>query len=335
MLVEATPRLRTAGLAVSVAVLLALGTSARAAETDAPRHVLASGGLKLTLYLPDARTGYYRGTRFDWSGLVARAEVGGHTVFCDWVTPHSPTFPGGAPGTAEEFGNGEPLGYSEAPVGGTFLKIGVGELEKPAEPKYDFNRAYKIVRPGAWTVTTGERVVEFRQEMRHPTGYGYRYTKRVELAERGFAIRRTLANTGARPIDTDHYGHHFLTVDGEPIGPDYALRFDFPARAKLLDGLRDATELRDGRLVFLRPLDMGSVYLEITGWGDRAEDNRVTVEHAKSGLALHIQGDRPLAKFNVWSVRTTLCPEPFVRLVVEPGREVSWTSRYEFTLSRP
>src|SRR5437660_1635112 len=89
---------------------------------EPPRHVLEGHGLKLTLYLPDAANGYYRGTRFDWSGLVATAEFGGHVVFSNWLGKNAPTFHSSGSGTAEEFT--EPLGYAEAPVGGTYVKIG-------------------------------------------------------------------------------------------------------------------------------------------------------------------------------------------------------------------
>jgi hypothetical protein len=302
---------------------------------EPPRHVLEGQGLKLTIHLPDPVNGYYRGTRFDWSGLVTRAEFGGHVVFSDWLGKNDPNFHSAGSGTSEEFT--EPLGYAEAPVGGTYVKIGIGELEKGKEPKYHFNNNPKLVRPGTWQVTPSDRAVEFRQELSHPSGYGYRYVKRVALRDgaAGFVIERTLTNTGTKRIDTEHFGHHFLTVDGAPIGPGYALRFGFPAKAKLLDGLGDATELRDGRLTFLRPLDKGQVYLDVTGWNDTAEQNQVTVEHAPSGVALRIAGDRPLSKFNVWTVKTTLCPEPFVRLSLEPGRSVSWATRYEFNHLAP
>src|SRR3954468_4633274 len=105
-----------------------------AADPAVPRHVLEGGGVKLTVDLPDAKTGFYRGTRFDWSGVVATAEVGGHTVFGYWKVTHDPANHDDVPGPAEEVGHAEPLNYTAAPVGGTFVKIGVGELVKPAEP---------------------------------------------------------------------------------------------------------------------------------------------------------------------------------------------------------
>jgi hypothetical protein len=315
---------------MTMAVLTVGG--ARAAEPDVPKRVLQGGGLKLTVYLPDAKAGFYRGTRFDWSGIVATAEVDGHTVFGYWKATHDPANFEDAPGTAEELGNEAPLGYAEAKVGGTFVKIGVGELEKPAEPRYRFSTNYKIVKPGTWQVTPGDRAIDFRQELSHPpTGYAYRYHKRVAIAgDRTFVIERTLTNTGTRRLDTDHYGHNFLTVDNDPVGPNYTLRFGFPATAVTPAGLRDIAAVRDGAWVFLKPLESGHVQSRVVGWQDVAEQHRVTVEHRPSGLAMRIQGDRPLTKFNVWSVRTTLCPEPYVQLSVEPGQSVSWATRYTF-----
>src|SRR5580704_434991 len=112
---------------LSVLAVLLLAPLAPAAEP--PQQILANKHLKLTIELPDPVHGYYRGTRFDWSGLVQRAEFAGHTVFAPWKKPpHDPTDHDDVTGTAEEFS--EPLGYADAPAGGTFLKLGVGELEK-------------------------------------------------------------------------------------------------------------------------------------------------------------------------------------------------------------
>ena len=129
-----------------LAACLALAAAGPAAADDYPKVELKTKGLKLTVYLPDAEKGFYRGTRFDWSGVVATAEVGGHTVFGYWKSTHDPANHDDVPGTAEEFGHDEPLGYAEAPAGGTFVKIGVGVLEKPKEAKYRFFNNYKIVQ---------------------------------------------------------------------------------------------------------------------------------------------------------------------------------------------
>ncbi len=55
-----------------------------------PTLTLANGPLRMTLYLPDAAAGYYRGPRFDWSGLISRVEWDGHVLFSPWKDSHDP-----------------------------------------------------------------------------------------------------------------------------------------------------------------------------------------------------------------------------------------------------
>ena len=43
-----------------------------------------------------------------------------------------------------------------------------------------------------------------------------------------------------------------------------------------------------------------------------------------------INGDRPIVKQIFWSIRTTACPEPYIQLRAEPGREEKWTITYDF-----
>jgi len=305
-----------------------------AAEREPPRQILEGDGIRLTIDLPDAKAGYYRGTRFDWSGIVSKAEIGGHTVFGYWKTTHHPNHHDDVGGPAEEFGHDVPLGYADAPVGGTFVKIGIGELTKSKDAKYSFAHNYSIAKPGDWKVTSDKGSITFEQDLAHSSGYGYRYVKRIEMVKGGFAIRRELTNTGTRPIDTDHYGHHFMTVDGDPIGPNYSLRFPFTPTATESKDFRDIAVIRGDRVVFLKPLDRGWIQSRITGFGKDAKDNTVTVEHSPSGISLEIVNDQPLAKFNLWSVKTTLCPEPFVHLAIGVGETAKWQTRYLLTIRR-
>jgi hypothetical protein len=299
-----------------------------------PRHVLARGDLKLTLYLPDAARGYYRGTRFDWSGVVALGEWKGHTFFGPWKTGHDPLNHDDIAGAVEEFGIVLPVGYADTKVGTPFVKIGVGLLEKIEEKEYRFWYPYKLVKPGEWTVTTGDDRVTFVQDLMSPGGHGYHYTKTVRLAKDGdgFAIDHVLKSTGTRPLVTDHYCHHFLVFDRQPVGPDYEVEFGFdPKLKKPMEG----AELKGRRLAFTEVIPDGkSVMAELTGWTGKALENQFTARNKKTGMEVHVRGDKPLTKFNCWSVRTTMCPEPFIGINVQPGKEMSWTTEYTFAEKR-
>jgi hypothetical protein len=43
-----------------------------------PEAAISNGPISARLYLPDAAKGYYRGTRFDWSGVIYSLKYQGH-----------------------------------------------------------------------------------------------------------------------------------------------------------------------------------------------------------------------------------------------------------------
>src|SRR5579871_1412213 len=106
-----------------------------------PETELSNGEIRLKVYLPDAKAGFYRGTRFDWSGMIGSLVYKGHEFYGPWfqrVDPVVRDFSSegaeivaspctAAVGPAEEFVTDatQPLGYQEAKPGGTFVKIGV------------------------------------------------------------------------------------------------------------------------------------------------------------------------------------------------------------------
>src|SRR5580658_6942149 len=92
-----------------------------------PQAGISSGTLHAKLYLPDAANGYYRATRFDWSGVIASLEFQGHNFFGVWFPRYDPKLHDAITGPVEEYRTGDSgLGYAEAKVGGTFVRIGVG-----------------------------------------------------------------------------------------------------------------------------------------------------------------------------------------------------------------
>ena len=138
---------------VWLTVLLALGQLAGA---QVPQAAIANARIRATLYMPDAQSGYYRGTRFDWSGVVANLEWKGHTYFGQWFERYDPKLHDAITGPVEEFlTSNAALGYDEAKQGESFVRIGVGAVRKPDETSYRRFSTYDIVDPGRWTVNKG------------------------------------------------------------------------------------------------------------------------------------------------------------------------------------
>lgn len=324
------------GLSCLLAAVLFAGAARTGEPQDMayPQLSLSGGGLRLTVYLPDAVKGYYRAARFDWSGQIGQIEYQGHT-FCGpfRTTPHDPVNHENTQGPVEEFGMEQPLGYDAAPTSGVFIKIGVGLLKKDAEAKYCFWKPYPVVQPGAWKITHGEDWVEFAQDLQHD-GYGYRYTKRIaiEPGAPAFTVAHTLRNTGAKLLGSNHYCHNFSIIDGAPIGPDYRLTFGFDCGIKKKDGpLKIA--VKDRQLAFLEPIpEHGAVWVQLSGAAGTVEENRITVENTRTGAGVKISGDQPAIKYVVYAEKTAVCPEPFIQLELAPGEEKSWRNKYDFFL---
>src|SRR3954468_2801637 len=89
---------------------------------EAPEAEISNGALRAKLYLPDAENGYYRATRFDWSGVISSLEYKGHNYFGKWFEKYDPKIHDAIMGPVEEFRtNGSGLGYEEAKAGETFI----------------------------------------------------------------------------------------------------------------------------------------------------------------------------------------------------------------------
>src|SRR5437773_11713773 len=201
-----------------------------------PEAQISDGPLRARLSLPDASAGFYRGTRFDWSGIIRSLEYAGHNYYAPWYDRSEPSvhdfiYEGAdivagpctaVTGPAEEFvAKGKALGFDEARPGGTFVKIGVGVLRKPDDRNYDPYRLYPIQDGGKWTVIPKPDSIEFRQVLADErTGYAYEYLKIVTVIGRPphLVLDHTLRNTSKRVIQTSVYNHNFLCLDRQPPG---------------------------------------------------------------------------------------------------------------------
>ena len=320
------------------ALMLFCGIAVALSAADVPEAAISNGALDAKLYLPDSQSGYYRGTRFDWSGVIHSLRYRGHEYFGPWFERYDPKTHDAITGPVEEFLTQDAgLGYQEAKPGGSFIRIGVGVVRKPEEAAYRRFNTYEIIDPGKWTLRTTPDSVEFVHELSSDTGYAYTYRKTVRLAKDKpvMTLEHSLRNTGSRVIGTSVYNHNFFVIDGQPTGPDSVVRFPFEARATR--DLKDLAEVRTRELVYLKELQKGqSVFTEVDGFGATARDYDIRLENRKAGAGVRITGDRPIAKLVFWSIRTTFCPEPYIDMRIEPGSESAWKIAYEFyTLPNP
>ena len=326
-------------------VLTLLGMSnALLWAADFPAAEITNGRIQAKIYLPDAQTGYYRATRFDWSGVVYSLQYNGHEYYGPWFQKIDPTvhdFVYRGPdivaspctaitGPVDEFA---PLGWDEAKPGGSFIKIGVGALRRPDEGKYDNYRLYEIVDPGKRTIRKDRESIEFTQELADASsGYAYTYRKTMRLmeGEPKMVLEHSLKNTGSRAVRTRVYNHNFLVLDGQPPGPGFVITVPFQIQTRR-PPTKELAEIRGNHIVYLKTLENRDIVTTpLKGFSDSPKDNDIRIENSRLGVGMRITGDRPLSSESLWSIRTVLAMEPFVYVEIEPGNEFTWKSTYNY-----
>jgi hypothetical protein len=299
---------------------------------DYPKAEISNGFIHAELMLPDSQNGSYRGTRFDWSGIISSLQFGGHEYFGRWYEHHDPKIHDAITGPVEAFQtNDKGLGYEEAKAGGTFIRIGVGTVRKPEEKDYRPYDTYEIVDPGKWTTHKHKDRVEFIQDLKSEEGYAYVYRKTVRLVKGKpqLVLEHSLKNTGHKVIETNQYNHNFFVIDHEAVGPDVVVKFAFTPVAER--GFKDRAEVRGQEIIFPHELEgKNGVFSELTGFNKEVKDYDFRVENLKSGAGVHITSDQPLDKVNFWAISTVASAEPYIQLRIEPGKEAHWSIRYDF-----
>jgi len=292
-----------------------------------PSLTISNEEVEMKIYLPDVENGLYRATRFDWSGVISSVKYKEHEYFGYWKDTHDPLFHEDLPGPVE--GYIKPgLGYDEAESGGKYVRIGVGVIEKPDEEEYSFRNFYKLLDHGKWTVEHGPDWISFRHELSSDIGYSYIYEKLIKLKSDGFILQHKLQNSGEKVIETDQFNHNFFMIDGEPSGTAFSISFPYPISTD--DDPQGFVEIRENEIHFITDLqEDDSFFLSLFGYGEEVADHQVTVQNHKSGAGVTYSIDKPLHRMAFWSCRTTLCPENFIWLSVEPGSREEWTSEYK------
>lgn len=311
---------------------------------DPPHATISNGQITAKMYLPDAGNGYYRSTRFDWSGAVFSVAYKGHEFYGPWYDATDPSVinwvhrgpeivsgPCSALyGPVNEFQT--PLGYNEAQAGGTFVKIGVGVLRK-AGGAYNRFVPYEVVDAGTWTIKKAADSVEFVQELSDAaSGYAYRYRKvvRLEKGRPGMIIEHRLENTGKNPIRSQVYNHNFVVIDKQPPGPDYTFTVPYEIQSTRPPN-KDLADVRGNQVFFAKTLsgqDELTVFLQ--GFGKDPKDGTIVIANKKAGAGVKISGDRPVVRSFLWSIRSVLAVEPYVAVDIQPGQTFSWNDAFEY-----
>ena len=285
--------------------------------------------------MPDAKQGFYRATRFDWSGVIFDLEFAGHHLYNPWFSSTDETVrdfvykadgiaaaPNSAmTGPVEEFQ--KPIGYDTAKPGETFLKVGVGLLKKADNDPYQFAKHFELADGGTWTTHKTSNSVTFEQVLGNSqSNYGYVYTKTLRLVgkEAQLVIEHHLKNVGQSPIQTVVYDHNFLTIDKKSIGSDYSVTVPYQIKATRAPDAK-FVKIDGNKADYIADLQgEDRVAFGLQGFTDSPKDYDFRVVNKSAQLEVHIVGDHPLTNASVWSIRDVIAVEPFINISVEPAQ---------------
>jgi hypothetical protein len=295
---------------------------------DPPEVSITNGFIHARLYLPDADNGYYRGSRFDWSGVIPELTCNGHSYYGQWNPDYGPRVHDAIMGPVEDF---LPVGFNEAKPGGSFLKIGIGILQRPDTSVYSIVPPYEILNGGKWEVKTNEVSVEFQHTL-SDTAYSYVYKKTIELIKDKpeMILSHTFKNTGKKTIETTVYDHNFFMLDSQSTQPGFVITLPFDINSA--GGNEDLAVVDKNQIIFKKKLANNEhvYYGDLHGYSDNAKDYDIKVENKNTGAAAEITCDRPLAKLAFWCASSTVCPEPFIHIKVNPGETFRWKIFYKY-----
>lgn len=299
--VEDLKRLPLLALSILACLLTAPSMAAQTYPGSYPQIEISNGVVRAKVHLPDSERGFYRGTRFDWAGVIGSLEYKGHNYFGPFFEKFDPSvadveigdpvvagIASSASGPVEEFIGADEtaLGYATAKPGETFCKIGVGALKKIDSAPYSSYVNYPIADGGKRSVKSGPDWIEFTHHLNCGAGYGYTYTKTIRLTknEPVMTIEHHLVNTGVKAIETLVYDHNFLIIDHQGAGPAVEITFAFPpGPTKALDPL---AAVRGKQLLFPKGFKgSDTFYGEFRGFGRAAGDYSIRVENTSSGPA--------------------------------------------------
>jgi hypothetical protein len=317
-------------------------TPVAVALSAAPHRDISNVLITARLGTTDGTRGFYRGTRFDQAGQVFSLMLNGRQFYGPWFDAVAPDVldyaydasgqvvagpDSAAIGPVEEFA---PVDFTPT-AGSHFVKIGVGILYQPDTAPYDHYRHYKILDGGRRAIRVTPRSSTYIQTL-NDADIAYVYSKTLALKpnKNELVISHSLKNTGKTAIHTTVYDHNFLRL----VPGDNGIRITFPFQVSAADP-PDPGLLRVARntLTYLRAMKPKErISFPITGYGAGAQDYDFRVADTATGASVHVVGDQPLTRVNIFSIDKVEAVEPTIAIDVLSGQEKRWSYRYTYSV---
>jgi len=315
------------------AVLFALIMIKTTLANDYPKAEISNNDIKVKLYLPDEKKGYYTSTRFDWSGIIYDLEYKGHSYFGSWIPNPNPLSFTDKLGPVDVF---SPILHSSNESGDKLIKIGIGLVASPSDNPYHEKTKAVILDSGTWSITKENSRIQFTHKL-NADPFAYEYTKNIQLTrnEPEFVLTHTLKNTGTKPLKTSVYNHNFIVIDQKSVGKGFEITFSKSVSGSKIKN-SGFTKVVDNKIVFTKDFSKYDHInsRSISGYADKSSPFECTIINHLTGAGLTIKGDQPISKLALWSYYKTISPEPFTSIEIKPGEIFSWNYHYTFFIEK-
>ncbi|MCY1635785.1 hypothetical protein [Marinifilum sp. D737] len=286
-------------------------------------HLLKNKNLEICIDMPFEN---YQFSRFDWTGKITSVKFNGIPISTQEKINGDPENVFGK-GFYNEFGIEMPIGFDEINEGGTFPKIGVGELKKEGEA-YNFIKFYQV-KPASFKLIKEFNKLRIECVSGIVNGYSYELIKEIELLESSFEIRYRLKNTGKKAILTNEYCHNFLAIDNELLGSNYILNFPFELKPELFGEVLN----QEGKVIVNKEeITFNDIPEEQFFYGNLTGGKSVFASwellNTKSKIGIRETGDFETSKINLWGWKHVISPELFFEIHVKPDEVIEWKRTY-------
>ena len=278
---------------------------------------LNNNDIELIVYPPSPQDPHFA-TRYNHAGYIANIylkKIGRYLL----ERPMDEFKPFDGDGFPDEFET--PLGYDNAMVGESFVKVGVGEEKKLSQVPYTNWDCHPITKLADTYYELKGNSVTFGQTLR-TDNYAYVYHKTISLIPNGFEITHDIKNVGGTDISTMWYSHCFISLEGQDKA-ELSLPVSFVERENCSNISSDS-----------RTYTLSNTYSargECFNWDVPNEAvNRYTL--GLDDYTLSVECDKACYEFQLYINKRIISPEPKIDIVVKKGENFTFTSRYIYNV---
>ncbi len=264
----------------------------------------------------------YRGTRFDWTGVITQVTLDGKTTFCVQEPEQNHTNTNGV-GLCNEFTNFIPI-ENDVSAGIPFPKLGIGILKPLVKGSFNNFLACEIDPFKVEMVQKDSHTIKFIAYPTECRGISVYTEKTITLQNNKIIIDYEMKNTGTVALHTREYNHNFIQINDYPIGPDYTMKFPYEIS---VDNLPEYISCED-KEIHINEIPVDSFYLLPKGYTTEPHRWELICNPLKVGISE--ENDFSAGRFAIWGRNNVISPEVFVNIDLEPGQSMKWFRKYSF-----